>query len=647
MPTMPLNDVSNASSTGEFRTPGKKAISGFNIPGLTHAPPVAQSKMGKKARQSLAGPGEAKVGAKTSKGGKRTLGGPSAMAAKQSAPAMKQTSITAHLEPPCEAQAAEAKAETEVVHPVTSGAPDPIAGADTPEAEEGESEEQRVAFDEEATVSIPSIAPDASTATVLPVHIEEEEHADDEADDDEEDDAHAEESQSAQPSDNHADRSHRGTMAKELAMLAALNGGVLATKTPGTNRKGPRRSRRTNKAAQAQRFGEFTSWDHVERGACGTPGDALRKRRDSSEPEDVKGVKPPGKFQAPQVRTTVEDVQQRVRDLMKMADAVLPLEEDNGKDDAANQKSLREQLSDSWGGQGYYAKLASQMQTPPAKSILKASRFGAAANNEGACRSAAKNTAVNVAANGPARGMATRRKSVTEAETASSLAKVVEKSDKSKKRVSLGGEAAATLKEAAEKQAVVEDRRRSFGKSTEPPKSAMKEYGNALFNSPGAEDEKSPTTISMKANAMTPAKSVIFTANQAVVFEATPSPMNATATVNAGCESVGPSGPSESEAVAILERQMALLRAELAMTKSDLDAAKREVESLRGTWDPQGGDSEALLQENKDLRAELAAVKKNAAAAVAKMAEVLRAQLNEGMNALGVVEAEALQSLAM
>ena len=72
-----------------------------------------------------------------------------------------------------------------------------------------------MAFDEEATVSIPSIAPDDPPATVLPVHIEEEEHADDEADDDEEDDAHAEESQSAQPSDNHADRSHRGTMAKE------------------------------------------------------------------------------------------------------------------------------------------------------------------------------------------------------------------------------------------------------------------------------------------------------------------------------------------------------------------------------------------------------------------------------------------------
>ena len=35
---------------------------------------------------------------------------------------------------------------------------------------------------------------------------------------------------------------------------------------------------------------------------------------------------------------------------MKMADAVPPLEEDNGKDDAANQKSLREQLSDHGAG---------------------------------------------------------------------------------------------------------------------------------------------------------------------------------------------------------------------------------------------------------------------------------------------------------
>jgi hypothetical protein len=368
----------------------------------------------------------------------------------------------------------------------------------------------------------------------------------------------------------------------------------------------------------------------VQRGACGTPGDELRKRRGSSETEDAQGAKPPGKFEAPKVRTTVEDVQQRVRDLMAMADAVLPLEEDNGKDDAANQKSLREQLSDSWGGQGYYAKLATQMQTPPAKSILKTSRFGTAANNEGACRSAAKNTAVNVAANGPTRGMGTRRKSVTEAETASSLAKVVDKSKK-----------ATTLKETPEKQTAAEDRRLSFGKSTEPPKSAVKEYGNALFNSPGAEDEKSPATVNMKANAMTPAKSVVFTANQAVVFEATPEmPMNTAATTNAGCESVGPSGPPESEAVAILERQMTLLRAELAMTKSDLDAARREVESAQGARDPQDGDGGSLRQENEALRAEMAAVKKNAAAAVTKMAEAFRAQLS-------VVEAETLRALAM
>ena len=627
---MPLNDVSNASSTGDVRTSGKKAISGFNIPGLTHAPPVAQSKMGKKARQSLAGAGDVKVGAKASKGGKRTLGGQPAKAAKQSAPAMKQTSIVAHLEPSIEGEAAGAKAGTEAIHPVTPHASVSTVRMEIPEAKEEEGDAQRVGLDEEATVLIPSIAP--STANALPSHIEEEEHADDEADDDEDEDAHEEQDahDDAEPSVDSADKSHRGTMAKELAMLAALNGGILPAKTPGTSRKGPRRSRRANKAAQAQRFGEFTDWDNVQRGACGTPGDELRKRRGSSETEDAQGAKPPGKFEAPKVRTTVEDVQQRVRDLMAMADAVLPLEEDNGKDDAANQKSLREQLSDSWGGQGYYAKLATQMQTPPAKSILKTSRFGTAANNEGACRSAAKNTAVNVAANGPTRGMGTRRKSVTEAETASSLAKVVDKSKK-----------ATTLKETPEKQTAAEDRRLSFGKSTEPPKSAVKEYGNALFNSPGAEDEKSPATVNMKANAMTPAKSVVFTANQAVVFEATPEmPMNTAATTNAGCESVGPSGPPESEAVAILERQMTLLRAELAMTKSDLDAARREVESAQGARDPQDGDGGSLRQENEALRAEMAAVKKTAAAAVTRMAEAFRAQLS-------VVEAETLRALAM
>ena len=223
---MPLNDVSNASSTGDVRTSGKKAISGFNIPGLTHAPPVAQSKMGKKARQSLAGAGDVKVGAKASKGGKRTLGGQPAKAAKQSAPAMKQTSIVAHLEPSIEGEAAGAKAVTEKIHPVTPHASVSTVRMEIPEAKEEEADAQRVGLDEEATVLIPSIAP--STANALPSHIEEEEHADDEADDNEDEDANEEQAHDddAEPSVDSADKSHRGTMAKELAMLAALNGGI-------------------------------------------------------------------------------------------------------------------------------------------------------------------------------------------------------------------------------------------------------------------------------------------------------------------------------------------------------------------------------------------------------------------------------------
>ena len=131
-----------------------------------------------------------------------------------------------------------------------SGAPDPIAGADTPEAEEGESEEQRWRSTKRPPCRSPCFQ--RIHATVLPLY-RREEHADDEADDDEEDDAHAEESQRLNL-DNHADRSHRGTMAKELAMLAVQR--RRPATDPGTNR-GVREGRAGLTAAQAQRFGEF------------------------------------------------------------------------------------------------------------------------------------------------------------------------------------------------------------------------------------------------------------------------------------------------------------------------------------------------------------------------------------------------------
>ena len=51
---------------------------------------------------------------------------------------------------------------------------------------------------------------------------------------------------------------------------------------------------------------------------------------------------------------------------MNMADAALPLEEGGGNDETDG-KSLREALSESWNGQGYYAKLMAQMATPNGK----------------------------------------------------------------------------------------------------------------------------------------------------------------------------------------------------------------------------------------------------------------------------------------
>jgi len=59
----------------------------------------------------------------------------------------------------------------------------------------------------------------------------------------------------------------------------------------------------------------------------------------------------------------VAEVHERVAALMRMADAVLPGEE-AAAEGPEDQKTLREQLSDSWNGQGYYAKLMTQMATP-------------------------------------------------------------------------------------------------------------------------------------------------------------------------------------------------------------------------------------------------------------------------------------------
>ena len=85
----------------------------------------------------------------------------------------------------------------------------------------------------------------------------------------------------------------------------------------------------------------------------------------SSAAESFKEVATPktARFNSAAGNATVAEVHERVAALMRMADAVLPGEE-AAAEGPEDQKTLREQLSDSWNGQGYYAKLMTQMATP-------------------------------------------------------------------------------------------------------------------------------------------------------------------------------------------------------------------------------------------------------------------------------------------
>ena len=156
--------------------------------------------------------------------------------------------------------------------------------------------------------------------------------------------------------------------------------------------------------ARPERFGEFKSWNSVQKGTLGTPGHGLLSKqaklrlggRDEAEgsgtstssggssaggsgkggaesaevkaklaAQAVAAATPTtARFNAAASDAAAREVRERVEALMRMADAVLPVEDPAAAAAAANEKSLREQLSDSWNGQGYYAKLMTQMATP-------------------------------------------------------------------------------------------------------------------------------------------------------------------------------------------------------------------------------------------------------------------------------------------
>ena len=64
---------------------------------------------------------------------------------------------------------------------------------------------------------------------------------------------------------------------------------------------------------------------------------------------------------------------QRVADLMKMAEQMLPPEEEEEVDDGLPKKSIREKLRDAWDGEGYYAKLMKEQDGPSSSSSSSSS----------------------------------------------------------------------------------------------------------------------------------------------------------------------------------------------------------------------------------------------------------------------------------
>ena len=78
-------------------------------------------------------------------------------------------------------------------------------------------------------------------------------------------------------------------------------------------------------------------------------------------------------YRSGQQSEAVLEVHQRVADLMKMAEQMLPPEEEEEVDDGLPKKSIREKLRDAWDGEGYYAKLMKEQDGPSSSSSSSSS----------------------------------------------------------------------------------------------------------------------------------------------------------------------------------------------------------------------------------------------------------------------------------
>jgi len=96
-------------------------------------------------------------------------------------------------------------------------------------------------------------------------------------------------------------------------------------------------------------------------------------------------------YQSGHQSQAVMEVHQRVADLMKMAEQMLPPEEEEEVDDGLPKKSIREKLRDAWDGDGYYAKLMKE-QDGPSSSSSSSSSNGDSNNNNNNSSNAIKKT---------------------------------------------------------------------------------------------------------------------------------------------------------------------------------------------------------------------------------------------------------------
>ena len=97
-------------------------------------------------------------------------------------------------------------------------------------------------------------------------------------------------------------------------------------------------------------------------------------------------------YQSGHQSQAVMEVHQRVADLMKMAEQMLPPEEEEEVDDGLPKKSIREKLRDAWDGDGYYAKLMKEQDGPSSSSSYSSSNGDSNNNNNNNSSNAIKKT---------------------------------------------------------------------------------------------------------------------------------------------------------------------------------------------------------------------------------------------------------------